>query len=70
MQIGGDPLPMVAESLFDLLLFEPEDKMSDSCKSLVAEQNLIMQRSVQPQDESDLLQRGVHLICKSGNGLH
>lgn len=70
MQIGGDPLPMVAESLFDLLLFEPEDKMSDSCKSLVAEQNLIMQRSVQPQDESDLLQGGVNLICKSGNGLH
>lgn len=60
MQIGSDPLPIVAESLFDLLLFEPEDKISDSWKSPVAEQNLIMQRSVQPQDESGLLQRSVN----------
>lgn len=58
---------MVAESLFDLVLFKPEDKISDSCRSVVTEQNLLVQRSVQPQDEAGRLQRGANRNCKFGN---
>lgn len=67
MQIDGDPLPMVAELLFDLILFKPEDKISDSVSPMM-EQNLLMQRSVPPQDE-DGLQRGANRSCKFGNQL-
>lgn len=49
MQTGSDP--MVAESLFDLIPFKPEDKISDSLKSPLTEQNLLVQRSAQPQAE-------------------
>lgn len=68
MQIGSDLLPVVDESLFDNILFKPEDKISDSCRSPVMEQNLLMQRSVQPQDETGL-QRDANRNGKFGNQL-
>jgi len=60
---------MVAESLFDLILFKPEDKISASCRSPVTEQHLPMQRPVQPQDEAGLLQRDANSYYRFSNQL-
>lgn len=68
MAIGSE-LPVVIESLFDIILSEPEDKISDSCRSPVMEQDLIMQRSVWPHSEARLLQKGINGNFRFGNQL-
>lgn len=70
MQTGSDPLTMVAESLFDLIPLKPEDKISDSWRSPLTEQNLRMQRSAQPQAQGQgSHQRGANKGFKFGNQL-
>jgi len=54
---GSNPLPVVVESLFDIILSQPEAGINDSRGSPVVEQSLIVEGSVQPQDEAALLQR-------------
>lgn len=67
---GSNPLLMVVESLFGIILSQPEAGISDSCRSPVMEQSLIMERSVQPQDEAALLQKDINRICEFSNQLH
>lgn len=67
---GSNPLPVVIESLFGIILSQPEAGISDSCGSPVMEQSLIMEGSVQPQDEAALLQKGINKICEFSNQLH
>lgn len=66
---GSNPLPVVVESLFGIILSQPEAGISDSCRSPVMEQSLIMEGSVQ-QDEAALLQKGINRICELSNQLH